>query len=728
MNRIIALTMFFMGACAASAQTTPCPSGATPLQSGGTCATTAAGALSNVAGNPAAGTYSILCTDSTHCATTPGGFTPGGDLGGSSTSQTVLGLTHVTNAAIPVAVSAPAIGNVQYFAAGLNGAVCNDSTDDTTAFASLLSSVGTAGGGTIEIIGKCLFNSATLNIPANVRLTGLSDSANGEWGSLPASPSVMDLQYNAGSTTAKITYLAVGKNEIDHLVLMDGGSDCATFILDINSTLHPHDVAFSGTASGASACNNAIVMGGTTTTTGNAVTDAFQGYGSTLENVFFDKIQNGVFGRVYSNAINMSNLTFSISDGGSCGTDIGAVVFDGSTGFSYASNLDNTLIEQSNYCHAIVLNSSQLSMKGVNEWDGTSSSLAGVYLANGTSWGTCFGCQLAGQTAPIVLALSPGFTATGTAVGGTPTQITLSSVTGTVTVGAYISGTGIVSNTMIYSQVSGTAGGAGVYQLSQSNTASAAAISSAGQSTTQFAWTTTQGIGYNSFQYNVIQGSALTIGQEPEISSSFPLFNIKHSSTYSPCTNTPIFLVYESGQAEIKNCNGDAQFAIAGSSSTISIDQNSIVQNTGNLDLYPGTSGSIRIQRGSFTFPNYATSSKPSISGAPGQSYYDTTLNELGLSNGSGYKYAGYTPGVQAWGTATLASGTVTVSNAAACSVGSTCLYTLQNCGVSGTAIGTNLVLGTITPGTSFVINSVLSSAPTSAVTTDNSTVCWRIN
>ena len=33
-------------------------------------------------------------------------FTPGGDLGGTATSQTVLGLMHVTNAAIPAAITA----------------------------------------------------------------------------------------------------------------------------------------------------------------------------------------------------------------------------------------------------------------------------------------------------------------------------------------------------------------------------------------------------------------------------------------------------------------------------------------------------------------------------------------------------------------------------------------------------------------------------------------------
>ncbi|MDE2101025.1 MAG: hypothetical protein KGL39_27510 [Patescibacteria group bacterium] len=74
--------------------------------------------------------------------------------------------------------------------------------------------------------------------------------------------------------------------------------------------------------------------------------------------------------------------------------------------------------------------------------------------------------------------------------------------------------------------------------------------------------------------------------------------------------------------------------------------------------------------------------------------------------------------GATAAGTATLVAGTVTVSNSAACAIGSTCHYQLTHC-VAGGTVGT-LSVGTITAGTSFVINS--SSA------TDTSQICWQIN
>ena len=52
------------------------------------------------------------------CVMGSSSFTAGGDLGGTSTSQTVLGLTHVTNAAIPVAISAPSASFSGTVAAG----------------------------------------------------------------------------------------------------------------------------------------------------------------------------------------------------------------------------------------------------------------------------------------------------------------------------------------------------------------------------------------------------------------------------------------------------------------------------------------------------------------------------------------------------------------------------------------------------------------------------------
>jgi len=90
------------------------------------------------------------------------------------------------------------------------------------------------------------------------------------------------------------------------------------------------------------------------------------------------------------------------------------------------------------------------------------------------------------------------------------------------------------------------------------------------------------------------------------------------------------------------------------------------------------------------------------------------------------YAPGAFTPGTSAHGFSTLASGTVTVSNAAACAAGTTCKYTFTNCGLNGsTGVGT-LSLGTVSAGVSFIINSESSAG--SVVTGDTSKVCWSIN
>jgi hypothetical protein len=73
-----------------------------------------------------------------------------------------------------------------------------------------------------------------------------------------------------------------------------------------------------------------------------------------------------------------------------------------------------------------------------------------------------------------------GSTSTGTAVVGNSDQITLSAVTGLISIGDTVSGVGITPGTTILAFISGSSGGAGVYQLSAENTAAAATITSFG--------------------------------------------------------------------------------------------------------------------------------------------------------------------------------------------------------------------------------------------------------
>jgi hypothetical protein len=82
------------------------------------------------------------------------------------------------------------------------------------------------------------------------------------------------------------------------------------------------------------------------------------------------------------------------------------------------------------------------------------------------------------QAALNAAQVTPAVTSTGTAT-ATGTSLTFSAVTGTVQVGAVITGTGVPAappNTTIINQQSGVTGGAGTYTTSQATTCSASAL------------------------------------------------------------------------------------------------------------------------------------------------------------------------------------------------------------------------------------------------------------
>ena len=124
------------------------------------------------------------------------------------------------------------------------------------------------------------------------------------------------------------------------------------------------------------------------------------------------------------------------------------------------------------------------------------------------------------------------------------------------------------------------------------------------------------------------------------------------------------------------------------------------------------------------------------VSGAAGKVIYGSDGGSTGLAeaneNNGGYSRLctaanGICAAPPTTGLATLSSGTVTVSNAAACTPAATgCTYKLTNCNTNSSAALGILTIGTVSAGTSFVINS--ESLTNTVVTTDASKVCWAIN
>jgi hypothetical protein len=142
----------------------------------------------------------------------------------------------------------------------------------------------------------------------------------------------------------------------------------------------------------------------------------------------------------------------------------------------------------------------------------------------------------------------------------------------------------------------------------------------------------------------------------------------------------------------------------------------------GNAITLPAVTGGLLL----YIF-NYNTTTAAAITNTHGGSVPSSIPPRSGVilgGAGNGWWTIAQSTGTN--GVATLSSGTVTVSNAGACSPAAGCIYKLTNCGLNASSgIGT-LSIGTVSAATSFVINSL---GPTGSVlTTDASTVCWQIN
>lgn len=82
------------------------------------------------------------------------------------------------------------------------------------------------------------------------------------------------------------------------------------------------------------------------------------------------------------------------------------------------------------------------------------------------------------------------------------------------------------------------------------------------------------------------------------------------------------------------------------------------------------------------------------------------------------------TAGSNAFGTVTLVSGTITVTTTAV--TASSLIFISRMSVGSSTALG-QLTVGTVTAGTSFVINAATQATPGTPLATDLSVVCWQI-
>jgi hypothetical protein len=282
------------------------------------------------------------------------------------------------------------------------GAACNGTSDDTAILNAALTTVSNAGGGTVvvpagvfcKIAGQItLPNTGAFPVQKPIRITSWGNpsdaSSAGAGGTVPRGGG-LDLTFN--SSTGKIDTRGAGYLEIDHVTLKDSAADCAPFLFTTNTVLHVHDVEFYGTAAAASACNDAIILGGTSTTIDGTAAAPFQGYGTVIRDNFFGQIQRAVYARTFANAIQIRDNTVWSNSGFTLG---GAFdISPNGAGQSAVGNIiDGNLIEVTFYKYGIWLHGTGVGAGGTNHtimgngcWDPTVTHTACIRLEAGSDY------------------------------------------------------------------------------------------------------------------------------------------------------------------------------------------------------------------------------------------------------------------------------------------------------------------------------------------------------
>jgi hypothetical protein len=226
------------------------------------------------------------------------------------------------------------------------GAVGDGTTDDYTAVMAAINAAHTAGGGIVMFpMGTYRINSqivmpnlgtGTLYQQNPITLRGMTSQFSGYLdGNSNVRGTVLDLRY-AGSDPKICTY-AIGLLTFENLTLTDLGTSSNAFVYTTLTTLRTSNVTIQGnpSKSGATCDQDGFILGGTTAVYDNTINSGFSGYGTVIDQVRFDRIRRGVYGRTWCNSVVISNCTF----GNSCGAANGRTVTGAATGSGAASTI-----------------------------------------------------------------------------------------------------------------------------------------------------------------------------------------------------------------------------------------------------------------------------------------------------------------------------------------------------------------------------------------------------
>ena len=321
-------------------------------------------------------------------------------------------------------------------------------TDNTTAVQAAINAASSAGGGTVYfpasllaylINGQITIPTVTVNTYVKTRPITLLGEGGG-WTNLSTTNQIpatrVDMRY---SGAAKISTTGSGYLAVKRIGFEDNGYDSTPFILTTNTTLYAQDNSFTGSGPGAAMSVNDAVWTGTASV-------GFQGYGTQIDHNYFDKINRGLYGQYWSNAIVLSNNSWSYNCGG-----FAAFEFDGTVDQAQYNSYYGNLIETVHYQHtAYFLNSRGNEGASNTEWDQGQLYTSGMYLSGASQGNVCLGCSFATPYVDATGGNIPLLIYQGTSSQNYQPQVSgiqNLSTTGNVTAAGTVAATGTISST-----------------------------------------------------------------------------------------------------------------------------------------------------------------------------------------------------------------------------------------------------------------------------------------
>ncbi|HTS62157.1 MAG TPA: hypothetical protein VMH28_09030 [Candidatus Acidoferrales bacterium] len=286
-------------------------------------------------------------------------------------------------------------------------------SDETSLLNTTLTAFYTAGGGCLAInAGKTLRADGQIVLPNSglpnliqptYRFTSAGNAGGWADSSTSASGGVLDLRFHGDSSHPeygngpKLVTIGSGNVIFDNLTITSGAgsADCATYLMTTASMLMVHNVTFWGQHGLTSACNDAVVLGGTAwnnAAPAGTLADHFAGYGTVIRDNRFLGMARAVWARSAVNAVTIdANFIMGGNSVNPVGNAIDIVGYNGSlTDASRGNTISNNVIELGGQgsdklytCGIHLQYANQNQLFGNSFWDGGGNTYA--FCGDGTA-------------------------------------------------------------------------------------------------------------------------------------------------------------------------------------------------------------------------------------------------------------------------------------------------------------------------------------------------------